>query len=108
MEVLNYERKEGYLQLIKSREGLLMGEAVVSNWREIYHIYAINTTEEDMEVAIDLQELISFDYCQLPGDELEEYSADENYLPPEYRIQAILNILEFNHLNLEEKASIGC
>lgn len=49
----------------------------------ICHIYAINTTEEDLEVENEPYELIPFEYYQLLGDDLGEYSTDENYLPPE-------------------------
>lgn len=39
-----------------------MEEAVVSNSNKICHIIAINTTEQDLKVGIDPQELIPFEY----------------------------------------------
>ena len=63
--------KEGYLPFIKTTDGILIGEAVVTNSNGICHVYAINTTTEDFEVEIPSQELIPFDYYELRGEHLE-------------------------------------
>ena len=42
--VINSEIKEGYLPLIKTTEGVLVGEAAAINLNGFCHVFAINTT----------------------------------------------------------------
>ena len=67
VEIKNTEVKEGYLPLIKTTEGVLVGEAAVTNTNGICHVLAINTTEKALNIEIPPQELIPFEYYNLPG-----------------------------------------
>ena len=79
VEVTNTELKEGYLPLIKTTEGVLVGEAAVTNANGICHVLAINTTEKDLSIEIPPQELIPFEYYNLPGEDSDEYFLAENF-----------------------------
>ena len=46
-----------------------MGEAAVTNTNGICHVLAINTTEKDFSIEIPPQELIPFEYYNLPGED---------------------------------------
>ena len=80
--VINSEIKERYLPLIKTTEGVLVGEAAVTNSNGICHVFAINTTDDDLEIEIPPQEIIPFEYYKFPGEDFDEYSTDEDYSPP--------------------------
>ena len=56
--VINSEIGEGYLPLIKTTEGVLIGEVAVTNSKEICRVLAIKTTDEDIEVELPPQEII--------------------------------------------------
>ena len=51
---MNTELKEGYLPLIKTTEGVLVGQAAVTKTNGICHLLAINTTEKDLSMEIPL------------------------------------------------------
>ncbi|XP_051153378.1 uncharacterized protein LOC127287824 [Leptopilina boulardi] len=106
IEVSNDEVKEGYLPLIKTDDGIIIGEGIVSNNNGLCHIFAINTTLEDVEIEIPPQELIPFEYYPLPGEETDEESSDEDYEQPIDRISAIINNLRLDHLNAEEQEHV--
>ena len=72
--VINSEVKEGYLPLIKTT-GVLIGEAAVTNSNGICHVFAINTTDNDLEIEVPPQEIIPFEYYKLPGEDFDEDSA---------------------------------
>ncbi|XP_043481107.1 uncharacterized protein LOC122510488 [Leptopilina heterotoma] len=72
IDILNTELKEGYLPLIKTTEGLLLGEGIVTNRDGVCHIYAINMTIEDAEIEIPPQELIPFECYKLPDEDITE------------------------------------
>ena len=78
VEGINKELKEGYLLLIKVTEGVLVGEAAVTNTNGICHVLAINTTEKDLSIEIPPQELIPFEYYDLPGEDSDEYFLTKN------------------------------
>ena len=80
--VINSEIKGGYLPLIKTTEGVLIGEAAVTNLNGICHVFAINTTDNDLEIELPPQEIIPFEYYKFPGEDFDEYSADEDYSTP--------------------------
>ena len=50
--VINSEVKEGYLPLIKITEGVLIGEAAITNLNGICYVFAINTTDHDFEIEL--------------------------------------------------------
>ena len=103
MAVVNSEIKEGYLPLIKTTEGVLIGEAAVTNLNGIRHVFAINTTDNDLEIESPAQEIIPFEYCKLPGEDFNEDSADEDYPPPVNKAEEVIKNLRLDHLNPEEK-----
>ncbi|XP_043473885.1 uncharacterized protein LOC122506001 [Leptopilina heterotoma] len=106
IDVLDTELKEGYLPLIKTAEGLLVGEGVVTNHDGVCHIYAINMTSEDAEIEIPPQELIPFEFYKLPGEDSDGYSTEEEYTPPIDRVSAILEYLRLDHLNKDEEEHV--
>ena len=57
------------MSLIKTREGVLIGEAAVTNLNGIGHVFAINTTDNDLEIDLPPQEIIHFEHHKLPGEE---------------------------------------
>ena len=67
--VINSEIKEGYLSLIKNTEGVLIGEAAVTNLNGICHVFVINNTDNDIEVELPPQEIIPFEYYKLPRED---------------------------------------
>ena len=75
-------REQGYLPLIKTTEGILIGEAAVTDSNGICHVFAINTTEEDIDVELPPQEIIPLEYYKFPGEDFDEDSTDEDYSPP--------------------------
>ena len=82
VSILKIEIKEGYLPLIKTTEGLFIGEATASNQNGNCHVYVINNTKEDLELELPPQELIPFKYYNLPGDDSDENSTDEEFTAP--------------------------
>ena len=50
--VINSEIKEGYLPLMETTQGVLIGEAAVTNLNGICQVFAINTTENDLEIKL--------------------------------------------------------
>ena len=80
--VINSEVKEGYLPLIKTTEGVLIAEAAVTNLNRICHVFAINTTDNDLEIEVPPQEIIPFECYKFPGEHFDEDSADEDYPLP--------------------------
>ena len=101
--VINSEIKEGYILLIKTTEGVLMGEVAVTNSNGIRHVFAINTADNDLEIERSPQEIIPFEYYKLPGEDFDEDSADEDYSPLVNKADEVIKNLRLGHLNPEEK-----
>ena len=77
LDVVNSEVSEGYLPNLNTPEGLYVSEAAVTTHNGKCHALAINTTEQDIEFCVPLQEVIPFDFYEFPGDEFS-YSEAEN------------------------------
>ena len=100
--MINSEIKERYLPLIKTTEGVLIGEAAVTNLNGICHVFAINTTDNDLKKELPPQEIIPFEYYKFPGEDFDEYSAEEDYSSPVDKAEEVIKHLRLDHLNPEE------
>ena len=103
---INLEVKEGYLPLIKTTEDVLIGEAAVTNLNEICHVFAINTTDNDLEIELPPQKIIPFESYKLAGEDFDKDSADEDYSPPANEAEEVIKNLRLDHLNAEEKEHV--
>ena len=107
IDVTNHDLKEGYLPKIETIDGLYIGEAVVSvNDRGACHVFAVNTTDKDVEVEIPPQELIPFEYHNFSEEEQNYFDSDteDETLPiAEDRVLEIIKKLRLDHLNEEER-----
>ena len=83
-----------------------MGEAAVTNANGICHVLAINTTEKDLSIEIPPQELIPFEYYNLPGEDSDEYFLAENFKCERGKIEEVIDKLQLDHLNQEEKEHV--
>ena len=106
MAVIHSEIREGYLPLIETTEDVLVGEAAVTNLNGICDVFAINTTDNDLEIELPPQEIIPFEYYNLPGEDFDEASADEDYSPPVNEAEEIIKNISLDHLNPEEKDDV--
>ena len=105
---MNTELKEGYLPLIKTTEGVLVGEAAVTHTNGICHVLAINTTEKDLSIKIPPQELIPPEYYNLPGEDSDEYFSIKNLKFERDKIEEVIDKLQlplhirYNIKNIQE------
>ena len=97
--IINSEIKEGYLPLIKATEGVLISEAAVPNSNGICHLFAINTTDDDIEVELSQQEIIPFKYYKSPVKDFNEDSTYDDYSPPVNKAGEVIKSLRLDHLN---------
>ncbi|XP_043461938.1 uncharacterized protein LOC122498320 [Leptopilina heterotoma] len=106
IDVINPDLPQGYLPRIKTPEGVFIGEAVVNSKDGVCHAVAINTTEMDVDFELTPQELIPFDFCELPGEESSEIE-NENFPIPTIsyaeRVKRVKEALFVSHLTQEEK-----
>ena len=116
VDVANPELTDDYLPRIDTPKGLFMGEAVVTVRDGVCHIYAINTTSEDVELEIPAQKIIPCDTYEFPGDDTsetdfeeltknidQELAQQESMNPPVNRAEKVMNALHLSHLTQEEK-----
>ena len=80
-----------------------MSEAAVTILNGICHVFAINTTDNDIEIELPPQEIISFEYYKLTGEDFDEDSTDEDYSPPVNKADEVIKNLYLHHLNPVEK-----
>ena len=94
---------------VKARTGrvipiaVIRGEAAVTNLNGICHVFAINTTDNDLDIELTSEEIIPFGYYKLPGEDFDVDSKDEDYLPPVNKADEVIKNLCLDHLNMEEK-----
>ena len=69
---------------------MLIDEAAVINLNGICQVFAINTTDKDLEIKLPPQEIIPFVYYKFPGEDFDEYSADEDYSPPVNKAEEVI------------------
>ena len=73
----NMEIVQGYLLRIDTSDGHSLGEVGVSNQYRVYHAFAINTTEDDIDLEIFPKEVIPFDFCKFPDEEFSDSETGE-------------------------------
>jgi len=73
----------------------------VSNRHGIAHLYAINSSDEDIELAIPTVKIYPFEEMKIDETNKEEIE-DDNKI----RIEKILNLLRLDHLNEEGKTNV--
>ena len=81
---------------------MLIGETDVTNLNGIFHVFAINTTDNDIETELLSPEIIPFEYYKLPGENFDEDFADEDYSPLVNKANEVIQNLRFYHLNPED------
>ena len=91
-----------YLPRVRAPNGVYIGEGLVTNIEGTCHTYAYNTTEDKLELEIQPQEIISFNYWEFPGvnSENSEIEEDGGHVD---RISKVINSLHVAHLNTPEK-----
>ena len=72
----------------------------------ICHVLAITITGKDLSIEIHPQELIPFEYYNLPGEDLDEYFLNENLKFERGKIEEVIDKLQLDHLNQEEKEHV--
>lgn len=80
---MNHELDEGYLPIIKTVDGLLIGEGVIANNNDVWNVFAIDITCENLEIKTSPQKLVWLEYCNLPEEESDEDPIDGDYILPE-------------------------
>jgi len=73
----------------------------VSNRQGIVYLYAINSSDEDFELAVPTVKIYPFEEIKVKEMNEEEIEEDNKT-----RIEKILNLLRLDHLNEEEKISV--
>ena len=92
--------------MIKTTEEVLVGEAAVTNTNGICDILAINTTEKHLSTEIPSQELIPFEYYNLPGEDSDESFLNENFKFERNKTEEVIDKLQLDHLNQEKKSTL--
>ena len=105
---MNTELKEGYLPLIRTTEGVLVGEAAVTNTNRFCRVLAINATEEDLNIEIPPQELIHFGYYNVPGEDSDEYFLNGNLIRWRLKLQDCEYTLKYKTGKLNINADALC
>ena len=106
VQVMNTELKEGYLSLIKTTEGVLVGEAAAKNTNRIWHVFAVNTTEKNLSIEIPPQELIPFEYYNSRREDSDECFSNGNLKFERNKIEEVIDNLRLDYLNQEEKEHV--
>ena len=87
---------------MEAPNGVYTGEGLLTNNEGTCHTYVYNTTEVELELEIQPQEIIPFDYWEFPGvnSEDSEIEADGVYVD---RIGKVINSLHVAYLSTSEK-----
>ena len=65
-------------------------------------MFAIKTTNNDLEIELPPQEIIRFEYYKLQGEDFDQDSVDEDYSPPVNKAEEVIKNLQLDHLNPEK------
>ena len=87
---------------MEAPNGVYIGEGLVTNNEGTIHTYAYNTTEDELELEIQPQEIIPFEYWEFPGVNSEDSETEEDGGHVD-RIEKVINSLHVAHLNTPEK-----
>lgn len=83
---------------------MYLGNAVVSNHHGIAYLYAINSSDEDIKLAIPTVKLYPFEETK-NNKEIKEINESESR-DLESRVDKILQLLRLDHLNEEERVNV--
>ena len=114
VDIVNSELSEGYLPRIDTANGLFIGEAIVRAHDRICHVYAINTTNEEIELELPPQEIYPYDVYEFTGEDSSIPEPDDSGPHPSatpfestnasaVRAKRVMKALHISHLILEEK-----
>ena len=117
IEVLNAECKEGYLPRIDAGEGVLMGNAAVTNENGHCYVMAINVGYEDVNIQIAPQKIEPYEVYSLEADPSSPSESDEELeymikkrsgprLSKRQRIRRICELVGVDKLNPDERESV--
>lgn len=103
VRVANPEIKYGYVPKLNAGPQVYLGNAVVSNHHGVAYLYAINSSGEDIELAIPTVKIYPFDELSQRKESIKIHSDSGKR---EDRIGKILRLLRLEHLNEEEKLNV--
>ena len=107
IKVIATSLQEGYLPRIAAKEGIYMGEGIVSNNDNTCDVMVINSTEKDELIEIKPQEIHPFEYYTPFEDSAESEVEQVPLKDAEQRFNKLQELIQQDHLNKEEKESIS-
>ena len=107
IRIANPKMKSGYIPKLNAGPQVYLGNAVVSNRRGVAYLYAINSSDEDIELAIPTVKLYPYEEANNNNydNEINEVDKSESRTV-ESRITKILQLLRLDHLNEKEKTNV--
>ena len=99
INIANPELREGYVGKLHVKEGIYLGNALVTNREGKAHMRIINSTDEDCNVVVPTIEI-------LPFEERSYKRCNLTKISKENRFEEILKLLRLDHLNMEEKENM--
>ena len=102
IDMVNQGLSEGYLTRVRAPNGVYIGGGLVTNNEGTCDTYAYNTTEDELELEIEQQEIIPFDYWEFPrvNFDVSEIEEEGGHVD---RISKVINSLHVAQLNTQEK-----
>ena len=98
--------RKGYLPRIATKDGIYIGEGVVTNKENACNLMVINTLEKNEMVEIRPQEIHPFEHYT-PFEESAESETEEAAITdPEKHLETLKNLIQQDHLSEEEKESV--
>lgn len=104
VRVANPEIRCGYIPKLNAGSQVYLGNAVVSNRDGVAHLYVINSSDEDVELAIPTVKIYPF--TEFKNQEIDANNVEEGPISDKTRVDKILRLLRLDHLNTEEKTSV--
>lgn len=107
VDVTNSEIEQGYLPRIQTSEGVIIGNAIVNAKNGRCYVMAINTTERDVNVKIEPQELSPYDvFDEESGDINDIILGEKTILTREERVAKILEKIDCKKLGSRRYARV--
>ena len=104
--IQNPTRSTGYIPRINAGPGLLMGECLVANKNGKTHLFAINSTAEDINVIIPPLTLELYDSTRKPIRSIKVINNAEAENGLQHRINRIIELLNIADLDSIEQDSV--
>ncbi|KAL6256688.1 hypothetical protein P5V15_012807 [Pogonomyrmex californicus] len=101
IRIANPEIKNGYIPKLNAGPQVYLGNAVVSNHHGVTHLYAVNSSDEDIELAVPTVKIYPFEEIR---EEIKENFNNKRDNDDE-RVNKILQLLRLDYLNEEEVTS---